>query len=100
MRYIKLTEEQELKIRDLYENSSKNNVRERAQALLLSHEGYARKDIASILKKRNDTIPDWYNRIEAEPNWNLEDKKGRGRKPILDKEKKKSIFFRKESSLS
>ncbi len=100
MRFVKLTKNQEVRIRDLYRNSQKNNVRERAQALLLSNEGYKRKEIATVLKKRKDTITDWFNKIESDPNWNLEDEQRSGRKPKLDKSKKESLFFCSRKSMS
>ena len=93
MRYINLTKEQEERIRDLYKNNLKKHIIERAQALLLSNKGFSRKDISRILEKRLDTISDWYNRIEQDPNWNLEDNPRSGRKPKLDEAKQKSLFF-------
>lgn len=91
MLFIQLSVEEEKRLTGLERNSTKHRVRERAKALLLSHQGYSRLELAKYFSKRLDTISDWIHRFETNRSWNLEDAEGRGRKSKLSDEQKKDV---------
>jgi transposase len=86
---LTLTPEETQRLELLYRNSPRHRVRLRAQGLLLLSKGYKRKEVATLLEKRLDTISDWYNKFIFDRKWNLEDQAGRGRKPKISKVLKK-----------
>lgn len=90
MRYVKLSRLEIERMRHLHQTSPSSRVRNRAQALLLSHQGYTRNQLAALFNVRLDTISDWFNRFESDRQTDLSDQSGRGRKPLLSKMHKKS----------
>ena len=90
MRYVKLSKSEIVRLRQLHETSPKYRVRNRAQALLLSHQGYTRNQLAAMFDVRLDTISDWFNRFESDRDTDLSDLVGKVRKPLLNDMDKKS----------
>jgi transposase len=62
------------------------NVRERIQMMLHLREGYAQREVSSMLHISVGIVPYWKARFEKEGFEGLNDKEGRGRKAILDEE--------------
>lgn len=82
-RYIKLSEFEVAVLEEGYKQGDKLHFRIRCHSLLLSHEGYRIEQIASLHKKRLETVRDWMNDWELHGISGLEIKKGRGRKASL-----------------
>ena len=61
-------------------------VRERMQILLHLREGYAQREVSSMLHVSVGIVPYWKARFEKEGFEGLTDKEGRGRKAILNDE--------------
>lgn len=87
---LELTQSEVSRLTSLYENSPKNRVRQRAQGLLLLGRGYSRNQVSTLLKKKADTISEWYRRFSENRDWDLVDLPGRGRKPSLTQADKKN----------
>lgn len=89
MRYITLTESEEILLLDGFKHHPRHHFRKRCQALLLSNEKTQVKLIAQVLKVRTRTIYTWMDNWEAKGIEGLEIKKGRGKKArliVLDKD--------------
>jgi hypothetical protein len=56
MRYINLTEAEQVTLQEAVGNHSSSIVRARSQALLLSNRGYAVKELARLYQVRTRTI--------------------------------------------
>lgn len=82
MRNISLEANERKTLEDCYNNRPKSHVRKRAQSLLLSDEGWAVKQIASLHQTRTRTIYTWYDRWEK-MGVGLLILSGRGLKPKL-----------------
>lgn len=92
MRFIKgLTKETIKMIERIYKYSKYHQVRQRAQCIKLSYEGYTINDLTGIFKVSRLTITNWFNDWDMLRLAGLYDKKGRGRKPKLNNEQKKQI---------
>ena len=59
-------------------------VRQRAQCLLLSDQGYPVPMLADIFSTRTHTVRSWFNRWEEEGIKGLEIRPGRGLKPAIN----------------
>ena len=82
-KYIKLTQQEILTLQEGHKNHSCYQVRNRCQCLLLSHQGKAVKELATIFSVIPLTIYSWFYRWEEKGLVGLLNEKGRGRKPIL-----------------
>lgn len=84
MRYIKLTEAEQVTLQEAVHNHPRPIVRARSQALLLSHRGYAVKELARLYQVRTRTIYEWFSRWQSIGLVGLRITKGRGRKSVLE----------------
>ena len=86
MRYIELNESARQELEKIYHTHAKSHVRQRAQCLLLSDQGYSVPTLSDIYSTRTHTVRGWFNRWEAEGVKGLEIRPGRGLKPVIDAE--------------
>jgi transposase len=92
MRFIKnLTKDTIKMLERIYKQSKYHQVRQRAQCIILSYEGYTINDLAGIFNVSRLTITNWFDNWEMFMLAGLYDKKGRGRKPKLNDEQKNQI---------
>lgn len=70
-----------------YREGQTHAFRQRCQVILLKSEGRTSKSVGSIVKMSNMSVDAWVRRFKSEGITGLKTKPGRGRKPILDKEK-------------
>lgn len=70
-----------------YKNGKNHAFRKRCQVILLKSEGRTSKEVGAILKMTNMSVDAWVRRYKAEGIEGLRTKPGRGKKPLLDKEK-------------
>ena len=97
-RYISLTESDYSLVKQGYQEGTKHHYRERCHAILLSHQQYKVKDIASMFNKKEDTIRHWFNQWEFHGLKGLEIQSGRGLKPKLNIENIALVDFVKKKS--
>ena len=83
MRYIELDTSARQELEKTYRTHAKSHVRQRAQCLLLSDQGYSVPMLARIYSTRTHTIRGWFNRWESEVIKGLEIHPGRGLKPAI-----------------
>jgi transposase len=83
MRYIQLSEEEQVTLQEAVRNHPNAIVRTRSQALLLSHRRYPVKELARLHQVRTRTIYDWFSRWQSLGVVGLPITKGRGRKAVL-----------------
>lgn len=92
MRFIKgLTQETIKMLERIYKHSKYQQVRQRAQCIKLSYDGYTINNLTQIFKVSRLTITNWFNSWDMLMLAGLYDQKGRGRKPKLNDEQKKQI---------
>ena len=84
MRYIELDETARQELEKVYHTHAKSHVRQRAQCLLLSDQGYSVPMLADIYSTRTHTVRAWFNRWESEGVQGLEIRPGRGMKPVIE----------------
>lgn len=88
---IILTADQMKQLDELVHESPNPRLRQRCQALLFSHRGYKRAQIAQLFSVKVDTVTAWFRRWKNNQQVeNLLDAPRSGRKPKLDAAKKKS----------
>jgi transposase len=80
---------QELKY--LSKNGKSLQERRRSHALLLSHDGYTKREIASILQVTQRAVFLWLKEFKERGIESLRLKSGRGRKPKLSPQRDKEI---------
>jgi len=80
---LKIDKETIETIREIIKEDSRYRVRKRANAILYKSQEYRVKEIAKILEVREDTVYKWIRKYEIEGVESLYDKKGRGRKVII-----------------
>jgi transposase len=84
MRYIELAASARQELGKVYRTHAKSRVRQRAQCLLLSDQGYSVPMLADIFSTRTHTVREWFNRWETEGICGLEIRPGRGLKPSIN----------------
>lgn len=89
MTYIRLTPEEQIELKRLLKESPSPRIRARAQALLLSNDGYPMNELAKIGFVDRETIYNWFRRWKTKGLAGLSDLPRSGRKPILDSSDKK-----------
>lgn len=88
---ITLTPDQNNQLQDLVHDSADPRVRQRSQALLFSHKGYKRAQIAQLFSVKVDTVSAWFRRWQQNQSVDqLADAPRSGRKPKLHLEQKKT----------
>ena len=92
MRFIQgLNHETTKLLQRVYKESKHHQVRQRAQCILFSYQGYTTKELSHMFKVTRITIYSWFNSWESLRFSGLYAKKGRGRPPILDLDQKKQV---------
>jgi transposase len=83
MRYIHLSEAEQVTLQEAVRNHPSAIVRSRSQSLLLSHRGYAVQELARLNQVRTRTIYEWFSRWQSIGLVGLRITTGRGRKAVL-----------------
>lgn len=83
MRYIHLSETEQVTLQEAVRNHPSAIVRTRSQALLLSHRRYPVKELARLHQVRTRTLYEWFSRWQAIGLVGLRITQGRGRKSVL-----------------
>ena len=78
-------------LQKIYKKSKYHRVRQRAQCLLLSYQGYTIKELSHIFQVNRITIYHWFNGGESRRLAGLYDRAGKGRKPIFHQEQREQI---------
>src|SRR2546430_8831281 len=92
MRFIEdLSQDTIQLLQKIYQKSKHHRVRQRAQCMLLSYQGYTIKELAHIFHVDRITIYHWFSNWESRRFAGLYDRKGKGRHPIFDQEQKEQI---------
>lgn len=85
MRYISnLNNKTVQKLTNIVKNGTSLQIRQRAQAILLSNDGITVKELCKIFNKSTRTLYRWFDRFKEEQVEKFADESGRGRKPALD----------------
>ena len=77
-----LSEADQQELQEIYQNHSSFKVRQRAQAILLSHQGYTINQLQAIFQINRDYISLWIDRYNSKGIQGLEDYPRSGRPPI------------------
>lgn len=92
MRFIRGLSKETIKMLErIYKQSQYHQVRQRAQCIKLSYQGYTIKDLMRIFNLSRLTITNWLDDWDTFGLVGLYDKKGRGRKPKLNDEQKEQV---------
>lgn len=92
MRFIKSLSKDTIKMLErIYKHSKSHQVRQRAQCIKLSNDGYKISDLSQIFNVSRLTITNWFDNWDMFMLCSLYDKKGRGRKPKLNDEQKQQV---------
>ncbi len=83
MRNIRLTEQEEQELKELYKKGASIIERKRSQCLLLSHQGQSINELASIFGVTRLTISNWFDKWEQAGLEGMRLEPGRGRKQKL-----------------
>ena len=75
----------------VYQKSKHHRVRQRAQCILLSYQGYMINELAHIFNVDRVTIHNWFRNWESRRFAGLYDKKGKGRHQTFNQEQKEQI---------
>lgn len=86
-----LTETEIASLQEGYKKGKSHNYRCRCRAILLSHEGWECAELAAHFEAGLVTAYSWLNRWEKGGIGAMPDKKGRGRKPLLDTSEAKHV---------
>lgn len=85
IRFIKLSDAEQLELEKGYCEGKSHAFRKRCQTILLKSEGRCSKEVGAIVKMHQVSVNAWLDRYETEGISGLLTKPGRGRKPILSK---------------
>lgn len=92
MRFIQdLSPETIQLLQKVYQKSKHHRVRQRAQCILLSYQGYTIKELSHIFKVDRITIYNWFSSWESRCFAGLYDRRGKGRHQIFHQEQKEQI---------
>lgn len=95
MLHITLTPDHQAALIQLVRHSPSHRVRQRSQALLWSHQGKKREQIADLFQVKADTVTAWFRRWLTRPLPDqLADAARSGRRPKLDENQKKQFARR------
>ena len=78
-------------LRRIYQQSQHHQVRQRAQCILLSYEGYSTTTLMDVFKVTRLTIYNWFNEWEERSFAGLYDRSGRGRKQTFTPDQAQQI---------
>lgn len=92
MRFIRdLNPESQKLLKRISQQSKSPKVRNRAQCIVLSYEGYEIEELMTIFRVSRKTIYNWLTRWEDQKFRGLYDQKGRGRNPKLSSDKEEQV---------
>jgi transposase len=91
VRLLTLTDEEYDDLAAGWKTGKRHTFRSRCNMILLSHQGYDMKEIASLVGATRQTISKWLDRYEAGGIDSLHTAKGRGRPPIVRHDNKKVV---------
>ena len=92
MRFIRGLSRETIKMLErIYKHSRYHQVRQRAQCIKLSYQGYTIKDLIKLFNVSRLTITNWLDDWDTFGLVGLYDKKGRGRKPKLNNEQSNQV---------
>ena len=92
MRFIQnLTSETTHLLQKVYQKSKHHRVRQCAQCIWLSSQGYPIKELSHIFQVDRITIYNWFDHWESRRFAGLYDRKGRGRPPLFNQAQKEQI---------
>ncbi|GAA6617525.1 IS630 family transposase [Scytonema sp. NUACC26] len=92
MRFIRGLSKETIKMLNrIYKSSKYHQVRQRAQCIKLSYEGYKINELIQIFNVSRLTITNWLDDWDTYGLVGLYDKKGRGRKSKLNDEQKEQV---------
>lgn len=92
MRFIQhLAPETTHLLQKVYQKSKHHRVRQRAQCMLLSHQGYTIKELSNIFQVDRITIYHCFDHWESRRFAGLYDRKGKGRPPLFNQAQKEQI---------
>lgn len=92
MRFIRGLSQETIKmLKRIYKQSKYHQVRQRAQCIKLSYEGYKIKDLMQVFNVSRLTITNWFNDWDNLSLVGLYDQKGRGRKSKLNEHQKEQV---------
>jgi transposase len=92
MRFVRdLSEETQKILGRIYKQSQHHLVRQRAQCILLSFQGWTMPELIQLFGISRKTLHTWLTRWEDERLAGLYDRAGRGRKPKLTDEQKQQV---------
>ena len=89
----KLSVDERAALENGHRNGKNHAFRNRCQVILLKSEGRTSKEVGLIAKMSNMSVDAWVRRFKSEGVAGLRTKPGRGRKPLLDKEKDKESIL-------
>ena len=89
MRFIKLTLDQAVVLKERMLQSKDYREISRCRAMMLSHKGYTINDLADIFDVDRDTITNWFDTYESEGISGLTDQSRSGRPSKLNEDQKK-----------
>ena len=89
MRFIKLTLDQAVELKERMLQSEDYREISRCRAMMLSHKGYTINDLSDIFDVDRDTITNWLDKYKSEGISGLKDLPRSGRPPKLNKDQKK-----------
>ena len=91
-RYIKpLTAKKRAALEAGKKSKKGTQFNQRCHAILLSSQGYTAQQLSAIFGVRKNAIYSWFDRYEKEGISGLENKPGRGRKPVLQTNNKDHV---------
>lgn len=101
MLHITLTEPQLTQLNQLIRQATNHRVRQRSQALVWSHQGKPRAEIAQLFAVKPDTVTAWFRRWLEQPDQvaTLTDAPRSGRPTKLDTDQKKRSSSRPRVAL-
>ena len=92
MRFIQhLAPETTQLLQKIYQKSKHHRVRQRAQCMLLSYQGYTIKELSHIFQVDRITIYNWFDHWESRRFAGLYDRAGKGRPPLFNQDQKEQI---------
>lgn len=89
MRFIKLTIDEAVSLKERMMASSSHREIARCRCMMLSHKEYSINELADIFDVDRDTISNWFDRWESQGLEGLKDLPKSGCPPKLDQDKKK-----------
>ena len=81
--FVELTSQEQQRLEEHWHHGESARVRQRAQALLLSHRQYTVNEIADIFQVHRDTVAAWIKAWEQDQEAGLSDEERSGAPPKL-----------------